>query len=399
VRRTPADIRVVTSEADIANALIAADKHGIAAVVRGAGHSCAGQTVTEGALLVNMPGAAPVLHDDGTVEISSGTRWRSVERFLNSQGCSIPVLADYLGLSVGGTLSVGGYGAESVQHGAQVDHVARLRLIRSDGTACWCSPDENSELFSFALAGLGRLGAIERAVVRTVRHRRWTSLFTMRHANLRDMVASMRWLADDAPTEVMLFKGLHSRGRFITTAGMHSDSWREALDARVPPKAGPVHRRWITLGYREWRHATVSIWVARFGACRRVWSDYLFDYRGLTTFTAFLDDLIARNAFGGQLASVYIVPIKRLPRAVRFPLEATDAIDAPMSFGIGLYSMIAAGADRALAQVLETIARCLDKCLELNGRPYRYGWHQLDEERARRVYGAAYDRWIELGCG
>jgi hypothetical protein len=178
---------------------------------------------------------------------------------------------------------------------------------------------------------------------------------------------------------------------------MHSASWREALAARAPAQAGPVHRRWITLGYRQWRHATVSIWVARFGACRRLWCDYLFDYNGLAAFTAFLDDLIARDAFAGQLASVYIVPIKKLPRAVRFPLEATEAIDAPMSFGIGLYSMIATGAERALAQVLETTARCLDKCLELHGRPYRYGWHQLDEERARRAYGPAYDRWMELG--
>ena len=37
--------------------------------------------------------------------------------------------------SSGGTLSVGGYGVDSIVRGAQVDQVTRLRLILPDGTA------------------------------------------------------------------------------------------------------------------------------------------------------------------------------------------------------------------------------------------------------------------------
>jgi hypothetical protein len=397
VRRTPTDVQTIRSEVDLGTALASARDRGVRAVIRGAGHSCGGQTVTDGTLLLNRHDAVPVVHDDGTVEVSSGSRWGTIERFLNARGRSIPVLADYLNLSVGGTLSVGGYGAESVEHGAQVDHVARLRLIGRDGVARWCSPTEHPEHFAFALAGLGGLGAIERALVRTVPHRRWTSLFTRRHADLRALAGSMRWLAGATSPAVSLCKGLHSRGRFISTVGMHSQSLRDVIAARPPACAGPSRHRWITSSYRRWRHATVSLWVARFGSCSRLWCDYLFDYEGLTTFAQFLDGLIAGGAFGPYLASVYIVPIRKLPRVVSFPLEASDAIRAPMSFGIGLYSMIPPGDGPAVVRITETAARCLDKCLDLGGRPYRYGWHQLDETRARRAYGSAYDRWLALG--
>ena len=30
---------------------------------------------------------------------------------------------------------------------------------------------------------------------------------------------------------------------------------------------------------------------------------------------------------------------------------------------------------------------CLDRCLELGGRPYLYGWHRLDDTTLERLYG------------
>lgn len=39
---------------------------------------------------------------------------------------------------------------------------------------------------------------------------------------------------------------------------------------------------------------------------------------------------------------------------------------------------------------------CLDKCLELGGRPYLYGWHELDAAGMRNLYGHDYDRFLEL---
>ena len=44
-----------------------------------------------------------------------------------------PVLPDYIGQTVGGTLSVGGIGAMSFREGAQIDHVVALRAVTGNG--------------------------------------------------------------------------------------------------------------------------------------------------------------------------------------------------------------------------------------------------------------------------
>ena len=126
------------------------------------------------------------------------------------------------------------------------------------------------------------------------------------------------------------------------------------------------------------------------------WSDYLFDYKGLQAFGTFLQTQLDRDAFDGCLASIYIVPIRKLPRRVALPFEASDAIDAPVSFGVGLYSMIPPQAAGTVAKIMETSSRCLDRCLELGGQPYRYGWHRLNESHHRMAYGAAHERLLAL---
>ena len=232
--------------------------------LRGAGHSCGGQTVTEDTLVLNEPGSeAPVLGDDGLVDVPSGCRWRQVERHLNARGRSIPVLADYLDLSVGGTLSVGGYGAESIQHGAQVDHVEQLRLVTPDGSARWCSPSQDAELFSFALAGLGQVGAIARATIRTVPHHRFTTLLTSRHPDLKTLIGSMQWLADGAPPESCSSRRCTHAAVSRRAIGAHARTWSDARDQDAP---GGRSRRspLITTRYRQWRHLTVSLWLMRF---------------------------------------------------------------------------------------------------------------------------------------
>lgn len=398
VTRVPSMVVRAASEEHTVHALALAHARGLPLSIRGAGHSCQGQTLTDGVALVNISDRAdpPRLLDDRLTEIPARARWRDVEAFLTARGRSVPVLADYLSLSVGGTLSVGGYGAESVALGAQVDHVERLRLILPEGRGLWCSAGEHPELFSYALAGLGCVGVIERVVMRTEPHRAWTSLCTYDQRSLGALVDSIGWLAETA-TPPMMFKALHARGRCVATYGTHSATLGEAAAAvrQTPTSARPRHR-WIVPRYRQWRHLTVSLWLARFPGHGRLWADYIFDVDGLTRFVEFLQPLLDRDAFAGCLRSVYVVAIRRRPRAVRFPLEASEGAARAMSFGIGLYSMIPRRDPRLAGKVATTIAACLDKCVELGGRPYRYGWHEMTERHCRALYGSAYGRLLAL---
>lgn len=386
IHKTPRAVFHVSTESQLLDALREARRRGLPASIRGAGHSCGGQTVTDGALIINDPGnAAPRLLEDGLVEVPARLRWRQVERYLNARGRTIPVLADYLDLSVGGTLSVGGYGTESVVHGAQVDHVARIRLVTPEATVDDCSPFANAGLFGRAMAGLGGAGIIETAVLRTIPYQPFTVMFQVRHPTLQAMVASLGWLADAPQSPVTFFKALHARGRYVSTYGVHAASWREAC-AVPAPVPGAVRR--IAPGYRKWRSLAVSLWLARFPFHARLWSDYLLDYEGLARFSAFVDGLMRVDAFRDCLQSIYILASRRQPRPVRFPLEATDAIGAPMAFGIGLYSMVPRGNPVVVQAIREALASCLEHCIQAGGRPYRYGWHELGAEQARAAYRA-----------
>lgn len=400
VHRVPRAVVRATGEDQVAAAFAAARRLGLPVTIRGAGHSCAGQTLTDGVVVANVLDASvgPRLLDGDRVEVSGRSRWRTVEAFLNARGRSVPVLADFLNLSVGGTLSVGGYGADSVVHGGQIDQVERLRLITPDGTSVECSPAENSGLFGYALAGLGQVGAIETAVLRTVPYQPFTVLSTYHHANLGELVDSLAWLAAFPGDRPLLFKALHARGRYISTYGVPAATFGDARHMRArPPRPGlnPAST-WIVPRYRQWRSFVVSLWLTRFQRHARLWSDYMFDYQGLQAFTSFLAPLLAEPPLSTCLKSLYVMAIRRMPRAVPFPLEATDAMQSPMSFGIGLYSMIP-DRDTALAgRVAATMARCLDKCRDLGGRPYRYGWHQIDGAMERALYGSAVDRLAEI---
>jgi FAD/FMN-containing dehydrogenase len=399
VRGRPATVLVARTEADVSRALVQARQERRPITVRGAGHSVAGQTVTDGGiLLLNRGASQPARLDGDRVEVEGRARWRQVERVINRAGRTVPVLADYLDLTVGGTLSVGGYGVESVEHGAQADHVERLRLVLPDGRAVWCSAAERAELFRFALAGLGQVGVIERAVLRTVPHRRFVTLFVYRHQRLEGLIDSIRWLAEEGASLPAFFKALMSRGRVISVYGVPADSWREARRA-VPPR--PLQgrawaKRLVCVKYRECRSLAVSLWLSRFPGYARAWSDYLLDYAGLQTFGRLLQQAIERDAFAGCLRSVYLVAIRRVPRVVSFPFEASDGLTGPMAFGIGLYSMIPPGHPGRITAVQTAGRQSLAAVLSAGGRPYRYGWHELSEATRRAVYGDAHDRLAAL---
>src|SRR5260370_20457690 len=79
--------------------------------------------------------------------VGAGATWRQVLRGTLAVGLTPPVLTDYLGLSVGGTLSVGGLSGSSFRHGAQVDHVTELEVVTGSGMRELCSPTRNPQLF------------------------------------------------------------------------------------------------------------------------------------------------------------------------------------------------------------------------------------------------------------
>ncbi|GHE92794.1 hypothetical protein GCM10017786_26850 [Amycolatopsis deserti] len=167
VRRRPSAVVRPRSTGEVADVVRNAAANGVPVAARGRGHSAYGQALTDGVVVDTSTLAA--VHDvgDDRIVVDAGAGWDAVLAAAWERGRTPPVLTDYLGLSVGGTLSVGGIGGTSFRHGLQTDTVLALEVVTGDGVVRTCGPGD--ELFAAVLGGLGQCGIITRATLRLVR--------------------------------------------------------------------------------------------------------------------------------------------------------------------------------------------------------------------------------------
>jgi cytokinin dehydrogenase len=102
------------------------------------------------------------------------------------------VLTNYLGLSVGGTLAVGGIGPMSSRHGMQTDHVTELDVVTGDGRELTCSAISNPDLFDAVRGGLGQCGVVTRATLGLVRAPERVRRYQLFYRDLASLTADQR---------------------------------------------------------------------------------------------------------------------------------------------------------------------------------------------------------------
>jgi cytokinin dehydrogenase len=161
--RRPAVVLRPRGEGDLVIALQAAAARGVPITTRGAGHSQATHALGVG-LLIDMTSYDDVeVASDGTyVDAAAGASWQHVFSACTRHG-RLPVAPTHaLDTTIGGTLCVGGLGAQSFRFGAQVDNVEYLDVLTLDGQRVRCSAHAERALFDAVRAGLGQCGLIVR---------------------------------------------------------------------------------------------------------------------------------------------------------------------------------------------------------------------------------------------
>jgi FAD/FMN-containing dehydrogenase len=166
IHRTPAAVLRPAAAPDIARMVEYCRRLRIQVAARGQGHTTFGQSQVEGGLVIDMS-TLNTIHaiERDRIDVDAGATWRDVLAATTAHGLTPPVLTGFLGLSVGGTLSVGGVGAMSHKFGAQVDHVLELQVVTGEGKLETCSPQIRPDLFNAVRAGLGQCGIITRATL------------------------------------------------------------------------------------------------------------------------------------------------------------------------------------------------------------------------------------------
>lgn len=197
---------------------------------RGQGHSTYGQAQAGGGLVIETATLDAVRVGADSAEVEAGAPWSAVLGAALAHGLTPPVLTDYLGLSVGGTLSVGGVGGTTPRYGSQADNVLELEVVTGAGQRVVCSPRRIPELFHAVLAGLGQCAVLVRATLRLVPAPRRVRRYLLYYRSAGALTADQRRVQADARFSYVEGGAKRSPGRpgwlYYLEAGAYYDSTR-----------------------------------------------------------------------------------------------------------------------------------------------------------------------------
>ncbi|HET9169283.1 MAG TPA: FAD-binding protein [Actinospica sp.] len=238
VHRTPAAVLQPGSVEDIAALIRFAGPLGIPVAPRGQGHQTYGQAQVSGGVVIDMSTLAAVTVDAArkTVIAQAGALWHAVLTASVAEGLTPPVFTDYIELSIGGTLSVGGFGGATSHFGAQVDTVTALQVVTGTGEIVECSADKHGDLFDAALGGLGQVGVITGATIALVTAPQRAREYTVGYPTVAALTADQRVALDDGRfdwLEGQLSPATPSGWDFALEGAVYYDESEPPVDAEV----------------------------------------------------------------------------------------------------------------------------------------------------------------------
>lgn len=177
VTGTPRAVLRPASTQDIVKMVRYARQHGLKIAASGQSgtgadlesHSNYGQALAPGGISVDSRGLSRIHYINRThALVDAGVTWAQLTDAALAQGLTPVGLTDYLHLSVGGTISVGGIGGMVQKHGLLCDVVEAIEIVTGRGDLVTASATSRADLFTTALAGGGQVGIITKALVKLV---------------------------------------------------------------------------------------------------------------------------------------------------------------------------------------------------------------------------------------
>ena len=198
IHEAPIAVLSPGSIGDISRMVRFARRRDLKIAVRGHGHQPFGQAQVRGGIVIDMTSLRTVhcVSEEG-IDVDAGADWRTVVVNAFGYGLTPPVLTNYLGLTVGGTLSVGGIGLTTLAHGAQVDQTVQVQVVTGEGDVVTCSATEHRDLFEAVLVGQGQCGIITRAVLRAERVQQLVREYTLPYPNLQSLLQAGARVRDE----------------------------------------------------------------------------------------------------------------------------------------------------------------------------------------------------------
>lgn len=377
---------------DVVRMVRFANRHGLTVAMRGQGHSTYGQAQARGGVVIDSRTLATIhrVTPDRAV-VDAGVQWLDLVKATLAEGRTPPVNTDYLGLSVGGTLSVGGIGGASSHHGMQVDNVLALEVVTGRGNLVRCSPTENGDLFRSVLGGLGQFGIIVRAVVRLVPAATTARVYHLYYPDVAAMTAAQRVALADRRFDYL-------EGQIVPT----ETGWAyqlEGVEYYTPPAApddaaltaslNPIGSEITELPYFDWLNRIYDL-VEQLETLRLPgpWINVFVPDETTDEYMAsVMADLTPADA--GGVALLYPVPRELLrQRFVMLP-------DSPVVFLLALLRAVNPPDESEVQRLLRANRSMYERARDLGGTHYPVGAIPLTPADWQAHYGA---RWPEFAA-
>ncbi|MFC4858758.1 FAD-binding protein [Actinophytocola glycyrrhizae] len=387
VHRRPIAVLRPGSVRDIATVIRFANAHRLKVAARGQGHSTFGQAQAGGGVVIDSRTLATI-HRIGTghAVVDAGVQWLDLIKATLAGGQTPPVATDYLGLSVGGTLSVGGIGGATSHHGMLVDNVLALEVVTGTGDIVRCSPSIRPDLFNAVLGGLGQFAVIARATVRLIPAASTARVYHLFYPDLAAMTAAQRTALADrrfsylegqlTPTETGWTYMLEG----VTYYTPPSEPDDEALVADLAPASTEI----TDMPYFDWLNRIYEL-VQQLMALRLPgpWINiFLPDEATDAYVTELLDETTPADA--GGVVLLYPVPRALIRRPfVRVP-------DSPVVFLLALLRAVSPPNEAETQRLIAVNRAQYDRAVAVGGTHYPVGAIPLTESDWRAHYG---DRW------
>jgi len=387
VHRKPIAVLRPGSVRDVQRMVRFANQHRLRVAMRGQGHSTYGQAQASGGVVIDSSTLATIhkVAADHAV-VDAGVQWLDLVKATLAKGTTPPVSTDYLGLSIGGTLSVGGIGGATSHHGLQVDNVLALDVVTGEGDLVTCSRTQNRDLFDSVLGGLGQFGVIVRATVRLIPAETTARVYHLSYPDLASFTAAQRTALADRRFSYL-------EGQLTPTA----TGWSYVLegvqyytppntpdDAALTAGLHPAGVEISDLPYFVWLNRIYDL-VQQLEALRLPgpWIN-IFIPDGATD--AYVAGVLAETSPADAGGVVLLYPVPRELIKQRFVMLP----DTPVVFLLALLRAVSPPNDADVQRLLATNRNQYDRVKALGGTHYPVGAIPLTPADWRAHYGRRY---------
>lgn len=165
-RRPSAVIRAAGTD-DVALAVRFARAQGLAFAVRSGGHSIAGHSSIDGALLIDLGAMRSVAIDpvESTAVVQAGATSEDLCGAAAAYGLAVST-GDTATVGIGGLAVGGGIGWMARKHGLTIDNLLAATVVTARGEVVHASPTEHPDLFWAIRGGGGNFGIVTELILR-----------------------------------------------------------------------------------------------------------------------------------------------------------------------------------------------------------------------------------------